>query len=117
MNKFCKAISGYYSIPNIFEFFIDKNLIDPPFEQAIKIGIESSVLLINIGSELTLLLTLLISWPLLRLIYSLKILYLNKKLDQLLGLFKYSVFIRFWLQNHLIIGIYSLINLKLVKAK
>ena len=114
VNKFCKTVSQYNIIFNTFELFIDKNAVDPPFDPASKIGIESAVVLINIGSELTLLIILIIVWPFLKILSFYEITKIDAKLKELISSYKFSIFIRFWLQNHLIIGVYSLINLKSV---
>ena len=110
VDEFCKAVSEYSLVPNVPELIFKDSHSSMLDEQAKKIGITSSLIWINIGSELTLLVSLLILWLIFWIVSKFDINLCKMKLTSILSSYKYSVFLRFWLQNHLIIGIYSFIH-------
>ena len=114
VDKFCEAVSQYNIIPNAVELLFSKPSQYPAIDQAAKIGIDTSLIWINIGSEITLMCALLVAYPFIWVLLKLKLKFITQKLNSLLQLYKFSIFLRFWLQNHLIIGLYSIINIESV---
>ena len=112
--EFCKAISKTGLIPNLPELILDKNSSTVPFAQARKIGIETSVVFINIGTEITILLVTLGLYPIILIISLIQFKLISQKIQKIKDDYRYNFFIRFWIQIHLPIGIYSIINFESV---
>ena len=115
--KFCASIGNFKSSANIAKFIFNENYNEQTFGQVKEVGIITSNFWINFGSHLTIFLVILIALPLLLIMYKLKLPKISLRADEMLSKYKYSYFIRFWLQNHFIIGVYSLICLTLVIHK
>jgi nucleoid DNA-binding protein len=112
---FLISAGSFNVLPNLMIYMFSDNSSSAPYKQARSIGIDTSVFWINIG-ELVLPLMVIVSfWPVIFLSSRLNYKPVTKKLEKVLKNYKFSVFIRFWIQSHLDIGIYSIINLKSVK--
>ena len=112
--RFCRSVTDYNIMPNIPELYIKNNSTTLPFKEARDIGIDSSIVLINLESEITLLSLVVLTLPLILILAIFKLNCLNKFLILCRKNLRYSFFIRFWLQNHLILGVYSFLNFKAV---
>ena len=103
--------------PNIFNLWINKNASTSPYNYAKKIGINSSILLLSGGPDLTVLILLLSFLPILIVLSRINLGKFSTKLKEKLHEYRYDVFIRFWIQTYLIFGIFAIINQKSVKYK
>ena len=108
--RFCLSVTDYNIVPNIPEIYIENNSTSLPFKEAKDIGIDSSLFLINFGSEITLLSLALLFLPIYLIFTIFKFNCLKKFLTFCQKNLKYSFFIRFWLQNHLLLGVYAYLN-------
>ena len=115
--KFCASIGNFKSFFNIAELFLDEDNNEQTFDELRKVGIKTSNFWINTGAYFTFLLGITLASPFIFLISKLKIPIISLKTKEIFLNYKYSFFIRFWLQNYLIIGVYSLISLTLVIDK
>ena len=102
-------------IPNFFIYLFDPNSTSEPYPNAKKYGIETSVLLLNIGQNLVIMLVYCLFYPFIRLAYSTPA--FRETIKKYLVNYKFNFFIRFWIQSYLQIGIYSIIQLKAVLVK
>ena len=114
--KFFTSAGGFNLIPNVMVYVFDMNSSSVPYERAKIIGIETSVFWINFGKIILLLLILICLWPFVTVASMWKIGKLTLKLLKFLKNYKYSLFLRFWIQAYLDIGVYSIIQLKSVKT-
>ena len=117
MNQYCTAIGSYNIIPNPFESFIDKNASTMPYHEAYKMGIKSSVFILNIGPDLAILLIFIIFLPMVILLSSADLGKISSKFKEKLHEYKYDVFIKFWVQTYLNFGVFSIINYESVINK
>ena len=115
VNKFCEAISQYNIYPNVPELLISEYSLPDSNDNARKIGIKTTDIWINLGSEISLFIALVFLWPVCYLISKFEIECLKNLLASILNLYSYYFFIRFWLQNHLIIGFYSMLSVESVQ--
>ncbi|CAG9321678.1 unnamed protein product [Blepharisma stoltei] len=109
MTDFFKDTGNYNPIPNIFEYFIDKSDGESPYELAERAGVDTDLLLINIGKSLTVLIGLLVGIPISYALSFISRLHLKGKYFNSLVSYKYSLFARFWIQYYLSFTISSLI--------
>jgi hypothetical protein len=103
----------YNLIPNLFEYIISSNSTSEPYENAFKYGIQSSVLLINAGRIILILISCIILAIFLSIIC--KIFDSFEKLKDLKIRTEYNFLIRYWIQGYIELGIFSIIQLKSVK--
>ena len=115
MNQYCTAIGSYNMIPNIFESWIDKNTSTAPFHEATKIGIKSSIFILNAGSDLTILIIFLSFLPFIVMFSSTELGKITLKFKEKLHEYRYDIFIRFWMQTYLNFGIFAIINYESVR--
>ena len=108
--SFCKAIGNSKSNFNLFTLFKISSKDDKIFEGAKKLGIESTFLWINLGSDLTILFIVILIYPALKFLKNIKKFSIDTKVLKILSLYKYAFFIRFYIQSSLIIGIYAFIG-------
>ena len=114
--KFLTSVGDFNLLPNIMIHVFDKNSSSIPFNQAKIIGIETSVFWINIGKVALPFLFFIIILPFLYVVSKIKLGDLDEKILKILKNYKYSFFLRFWIQSYLDLGIYSIIQLKSVKV-
>ena len=115
MTHYCTAIGSNSMIPNIFERFENKDSLKPPQHRAKKIGIKSSLFLINAGVDITILFGIISLLPLVYVISKIGLGSISSKFAGKLQEYKYNVFLRFWIQTYLSFGIYSLIDIEAVR--
>jgi hypothetical protein len=117
MTQYCNSIGSFGMIPNLLEDYLDKNLSEPPYQQAQIIGIETSVFLLNIATDLTVLIVFLCFLPFIYLVSSMKLGKFSKKFEEKLYEYRYDVFIRFWIQSYLSFGVFAIISSQSVIIK
>ena len=110
VEQYCQAIGEFNIIPNLPEFLSSSDNSSAPSNLNKKIGIKSKIIWINIGSELSLLFGLIILLPFLIILKRFHLKYLSKYVNLVLSKYKYSIFIRFWLQVHLLVGVFGFIG-------
>ncbi|CAG9314446.1 unnamed protein product [Blepharisma stoltei] len=108
---FVTSMNGSYYLPNLFEYFIDKSQGTAPYTQAIKYGYDTDLFLINVGSAITALGAIVASLPVVYFLSNCSQRYLAKKLAGILKNYKWSVFVRFWIQSYLDFTAAALIGL------
>jgi Concanavalin A-like lectin/glucanases superfamily len=113
LSGFLEGMKIESKLPNIFSYIIDKsNGVSIP-EKYIRYGYSTNLLSLNAGVHLTILLILMTTGLILFLL-SISTL-LNKKLKPFLEMFKYSVFLRFWVQTYLDLLIASAVGIRYSK--
>ena len=115
--RICKTFGQFNLIPNLPELILNPNCSTMSSELADKIGIQTTNFWINVGSEVTFLLGMIVLLPVLLVIKRYNLGFISKKVNDVVIDYRYSVFIRFWLQSHLAVGVYSLINFESVNFK
>ena len=110
ITQICKAIRTYNMFPNIFTLWIDKNASSPPYSQARKIGIKSSIFLLNAGADITVFIVFLCFLPLVLVLSHINLGKISSKLREKLHIYRYDIIIRFWIQTYLNFGIFAMVN-------
>ena len=105
--KFCKAIGKFDTKTNVPKVIMNKKSLSVPMIQARKIGIQSSSLWINLGSDVTLLAGVCILFPIVYLLSRTNLGKFSQKVKEIKKNYRYSLFIRFFLQKSLAIGMFS----------
>ena len=109
MLDFFQGIGSYNAIPDYAKTFIPKNSSEPPDERIQRIGIKTSVFWINFGKNTIALIAYLSLVPILLLSMIFK--QIRAKSIKVLKNYKYSLFIRFFIQTYLDIVIFSIIQI------
>jgi Sec-independent protein translocase protein TatA len=117
VRKFLKGFQGYNILPNFFEKIINSKASSEPYQEAKNFGLVTSMFLINAGKILTILIVALLLWPLAIVVSRSKAGNFSLKALKILGNFKYSFFLRFWIQGFLEILVFSLVQLRSVIFK
>ena len=110
--QFLQAISGYNIVPNIIDGFFDSKTTTAPADREKRSGIDSTVFWINIGPSALMLAVYLGFIPFL--IIGTKVRYLSDRCRRYLENYKFSFFIRFWIQSFLDFGVFALIQVNSV---
>lgn len=113
---FCSAMGNFNMLPNVVEYIFDSNSASGPFEEAQNIGFTSSLFFINFGKQILIFIGTLLIWPIVKLFQIINLGMLSSKIKKILKNYKYSFFIRFWIQSILDVGFYAIIQLKSVKS-
>ena len=106
------ALINYNVIPNVMALFCDEEATSRPSKQLKDFGIESSVMLINVGPIWMIFIYCLIST-----IFYLVLAAVFKdsvKIQKFKTKYKFNLMIRFWIESYLELGIYALIQVKSV---
>ena len=110
--EFIQAIGGYSVIPNWIALFFNKNASGEPSDRAKILGVKSSVFWVNFGSNLLLLMAYIGLAPFIYLGMWVPGVY--KHCENWIRNYKYNLFLRFWIEVYLEIGIYALIQIEAV---
>ncbi|OMJ68182.1 hypothetical protein SteCoe_34446 [Stentor coeruleus] len=111
IRAFLGALGGFNIIPNLAEFIFSKNATSIPYMEALDSGIDTSMFWINTGQMFIFMLAGIFALPLLWIVYKLNMFGLNKKAGKMIQNYRYSFFIRFWIQSYLNIGISAFVQL------
>ena len=103
-------------MPNIMTYAFQQNDTSSPYTQASNYGINTSVFWVNMGQDMTIFMILVAFWPFVYLFSKMKIGRVAMKFGNILHYYRYSMFLRFWIQIYLDAGFYSLIQLKAVSV-
>ena len=114
LNQFCTSIGGNVLIPNIFIKIFKDDSTSSPYNNALQYGLSTSVFWINIGPDIMNLLIFLAPFPIIYILSKLLQGKISSKFSLLLDNYKYSVFLRYWIQSYLDIGIFSFVQLRSV---
>ena len=114
LRTFLSGFSGYNLLPNYFERIFNGRSCTEPYLEARKYGIKSSVFFLNTGKIFCIFIIILLIWPVILVLSKCEIGKITAKAIKILGNYKYSFFLRFWIQSYLEILVYSLIQLKSV---
>ena len=115
LQAFYNGLNNYNSlIPNPMAYAFSSNSTSPPYTEASNYGINTSVFWVNIGNDATSFLFLLGLWPFMYVLSKLKLGKIALKFAKYLGNYRYSVFLRFWIQAYLDAAFYAIIQLKAV---
>jgi hypothetical protein len=117
VNQFCKALINFYSPVNLPSRYLNKDLTSSPSIQAKKIGIKTIDLWINIGTYITIFVGILLLFPIVLLISKLNLGKISQKFQEFKFKYKFSVFLRFWLQSQLVIGFFTFLNFESVSFR
>ncbi|CAG9321677.1 unnamed protein product [Blepharisma stoltei] len=108
---FFQNLLSFNLFPNIFEWFVDENNGGKPYKNAYEAGFETDLLFLNSGSDFTAILLLIIAIPFVYYFSNCSCKYIAQKIEKILKSYKFAIFLRFWIQIYLEIGISSLICL------
>ncbi|OMJ83265.1 hypothetical protein SteCoe_15853 [Stentor coeruleus] len=114
LKVFLSSFGQYNIVPNAGYFIFSPNSSSEPYLEARRFGFQNSLFLLNTGQIFTNFFAVLCMWPLMLLISKLPYFSTVKKLEKLLSNYKYSFFIRFWIQAYLDIGICAIIQMRSV---
>lgn len=114
IEKFCLSIGNYNVIPNVMEYVFESSSASEPSEEAKKIGFTSSLFFINSGQIVVIFIANILLWPILKFFSLISLGVMTLKFKKLLRNYKYSFFIRFWIQSSLDVGFFAIIQLKSV---
>ncbi|OMJ66911.1 hypothetical protein SteCoe_36085 [Stentor coeruleus] len=115
LRTFLGGLGQYEIIPNLGYLVFSPNSSTQPYLEARKYGFQSSVFWINLGETFAIFFAILSLWPILKLARRSKFLKNSAKVKKILANYRYSFFIRFWIQAYLDIGICAIIQLRSVK--
>ena len=107
--ELCKAIGNFNGKMNLPKMFYNNKSLSLNHSKARAVGIYISDIWINLGSDITLLIGIIVLFPFVLLISKLKIRYLSNKFQKIKDYYRYSIFLRFFIQKNLAIGIFSFI--------
>ena len=111
--EFLQALAGYSIVPNLMEFLFDSEASSHPTQRIERVGLSTTVFWINIGQNFVMLLFNLILWPFL--FFGSKLPYVSNFCLNLLLNYRYNLFIRFWVEVYLELGLFSMIQIQSVR--
>ena len=111
IEKFCLGIGDFGLIPNLMEYIFVTDSASEPEERPRAVGISSSVFMLNAGPIIFYLIAGVVAWPFVFIISKLRIGKIALKFGKILDNYRYSFFLRFWIQSFLDIGLFALICL------
>ena len=106
--EFIRALRGFSLIPNYFEYFFNSSLSPAPNRRQRNTGISSTVFWVNIGPNTLILVFYVGMFPVL--FIGSRVRKLSDLCKNLMGNYKFSIFIRFWVESYLELGIFSFIQ-------
>ncbi|OMJ81592.1 hypothetical protein SteCoe_17901 [Stentor coeruleus] len=112
LKTFLSSFGQYNIVPNAGYYIFSPNSSTEPYLEARRFGFKSSTFLLNTGQIFTSCFTILIMWFFIFIISRLPYFKNARKIKNLLSNYKYSFFIRFWIQSCLEIGICAIIQIR-----
>jgi hypothetical protein len=110
--EFLQALAGYSIVPNILELFFDAKASSKPIDRVQRVGLTSTVFWVNIGPSAVILIVYIALLPFA--FVGSKLPYISETCLNFLKNFRYSIFIRFWIEVYLEAGIFALIQIQSV---
>jgi hypothetical protein len=117
LRTFFFGFSGFNLLPNFLEYIFDSSSSSEPYLEARRYGIKSSVLFLNTGKSLSILIITLLIYPLVLCLSKCNKGKITAKMIKILGNYKYSFFLRFWTQTFLELMVFGLVQLRSVRFK
>ena len=111
LQRFCTSMGSYNVIPNYFQYVFDPNSTSAPYTEASNYGLSSSVFWINMGSDMTGITAIIIIFPVIFILSKIRVQRISEKASKYLQNYRYSVFLRFFIQTYLDLGIFALVQL------
>ena len=111
LQMFCTSLSSYNVIPNYFQYVFDPNSTSAPYTEASNYGFNSSVFWINMGPDMTGFIAIIVIFPVILLLSTIKVKKISEKASKYLLNYRYGVFLRFLIQTYLDIGIFAMVQL------
>lgn len=116
LRVFLSNFGKFNLIPNAGLYIFSPNSSSEPYLEARKFGFESSVFWINVGQLFTGFFGILVMWPVLSIFSKNKNMKNVARISKLLANYKYSFFVRFWIQAYLDIGVCAIVQLRSVST-
>ncbi|CAG9335140.1 unnamed protein product [Blepharisma stoltei] len=104
MSTFLNNLNSFNLFPNIFPYFIDENEGNTPYYKAEDFGYNSDLILITTGSDFTLILFSLSALPAAFFFSRCSHRWIGKKFMKALKNYRFSFYLRFWIQCYLELG-------------
>ena len=111
--EFLQSLAGYSIVPNLMEFLFDAETSSNPDQRLERVGLSTTVFWINVGQSFVMLIFNLILWPFL--FAGSKLPYLSPFCIKLMRNYRYNLFIRFWVEVYLELGLFSMIQIQSVR--
>jgi hypothetical protein len=111
---FFTSVGAFNVLPNFLINFFSENSASEPSEEIKSAGIKTSVFWINVGKIVLPFIILIILWPFILVLSKFKLGKFSLKFEKLLENYRYSVFIKFWIQAYIDLAVFSIIALKAV---
>ena len=89
----------------------DPNSTSAPYTEASNYGFNSSVFWINMGPDMTGFIAIIVIFPVILLLSTIKVKKISEKASKYLLNYRYGVFLRFLIQTYLDIGIFAMVQL------
>lgn len=105
-NMFPNPFSGYNHIPQ-----------SRPYLEARRYGIETGSFIYNAGLLIVNFFIILGAFPFIFIMKKLKLRFVSNKCNELLENYRFSVFLRYWIQSYLDLGFFAIINIRTVTDK
>jgi hypothetical protein len=116
LRAFFTGLGGYNIVPSPIGTFLNPSATSDPYPEALNYGISSSVFWVNIGPECITFFTILALWPVVYVLSKFRRFRTTAKIIKMLGNYRYSFFVRFWIQVYLDVGFYAIVQVKSVRV-
>ena len=111
LKGFFKGLNLAINVPSVFDTLIEESESPNTEKQSNEYGFKSKFFLINAGLTVMIFCFLLVMWPFIWMFSECKVAWIQKLCNSLLEKFKFSLFIRLWIQRYLDIAIPCFIQL------
>jgi hypothetical protein len=112
IRKFCTSFGDINFLPNPIQYIFSKSSTEKPSKNQQNTGIETSVFLINGGQNLGVILMLLVLYPFILIISKMPLGRITLAMFKMLKNYKYGIFLRYWIQAYLDLGIFALVQIR-----
>ena len=111
LRGFFKGLNLTVGIPSLFNLVIESSQSPNTDKYSNDYGFKSKLFLINAGLTITIFCSLLVAWPFIWLLSKCKASWVEKACKFLLKKYKFTLFIRFWVQSYMDLAIVCFIQL------
>ena len=112
LNNCFQSFGSMHLIPSISKVFFSPSNDTGPYTQAGNYGFSTDIFLYNAGSYILTFLGALLSWPLVYLFSKCRLGGISTKFQKVLISYRYSFFIRFWIQGYLDLAFFVTIQMR-----
>ncbi|CAG9335769.1 unnamed protein product [Blepharisma stoltei] len=109
--SFLEDLNAVRYFPNLFSAFIDYDEGISPYDEAVKFNYKSDIAFLNAGSDLTIFIITSVACIFIYAMIKISNSYISGALSAIFKYFKYSIFLRFWIQTYLDVGIAAILSL------